>query len=154
MNKYMQLAIKEAEIGIKKGHGGPFGAIIVKGDKIISSGHNMVVKKNNPICHGEIMAIQKACKKLNNFDLTGCEMYSTGEPCPMCLGAILWANIDKVYYGASIADNESIGFRDNELDNLLGGRANIPKNFMSQIDKESCIALFEKYNAIKDKIHY
>ena len=100
MNKFMKMAIKEAEKGITLNHGGPFGAVIVKDGKVVAKGHNQVLKNQDPTCHGEIMAIHKACKKLKTFDLTGCELYTTGEPCPMCLAAILWANIDKVYYGA------------------------------------------------------
>ena len=115
MNKYMKMAIKEAEKGIDCGHGGPFGCVIVKDGKVIAKGHNEVLKKKDPTCHGEMMAIHKACKKLGTHDLTGCEAYTTGEPCPMCLAAILWANIDKVYYGCNIFDTEKIGFRDNKF---------------------------------------
>ena len=96
MNKYMRMAINEARKGIRNQHGGPFGAVIVKDGVVVGKGHNEVLKNNDPTCHGEMMAIHKACKKLKTFDLTGCELYTTGEPCPMCMSAILWANIDKV----------------------------------------------------------
>ena len=115
MNKFMEMAIEEAKKGILQGHGGPFGCVIVKNDEIVGKGHNEVLKNNDPTCHGEIMAIHEACKTLNTFDLTGCEVYTTGEPCPMCLAAILWANIEKVYYGCNIFDTEKIGFRDNKF---------------------------------------
>ena len=112
VNEFMKVAIQEAKKGIRKGHGGPFGAVIVKDGEIVGRGHNQVVKNNDPTCHGEMMAIHMACKKLNTFDLSGTEIYTTGEPCPMCLAAILWANISKVYYGCNIVDTETIGFRD------------------------------------------
>ena len=119
MNKYMKLAIDQARQGITKKHGGPFGTVIVKDGKVIAKGHNHVLAHNDPTCHGEVDAIRKAGKKLNTFDLSGCELYTTGEPCPMCLCACLWANIEKVYYGCTIKDNEMIGFRDDKGE-LLG----------------------------------
>ena len=93
MNKFMKMAINEAKKGINNNHGGPFGAVIVKDGVVVGKGHNQVIKNNDPTCHGEMMAIHKACKKLGTFDLSGCEIYTTGEPCRMCLSAILWANI-------------------------------------------------------------
>lgn len=89
MNPFMELAVLEALEGIELGHGGPFGAVIVKNGKVISRAHNMVIVNNDPTAHGEIQAIRSACKKLNTFDLTGCEIYTTGYPCPMCFCAIL-----------------------------------------------------------------
>ena len=112
MNRYMKVAIEEALTGIHNGHGGPFGAVVVKDGKIIGRGHNMVVKNNDPTCHGEVSAIRDACKNISSFDLKGAEIYTTGEPCPMCLGAILWSNIDQIYFGCSIQENDMIGFRD------------------------------------------
>ena len=94
----MKIAIEEAYKGIKHNHGGPFGTVIVKDDKIISRGHNHVLSKNDPTCHGEIDAIRKAAKKLKTYDLSGCVLYTTAEPCHMCLCACMWANIDKIYY--------------------------------------------------------
>ena len=89
MNKYMEQAIKAAYKGIQKDDGGPFGAVVVKDGKVIAVGNNCVVKNNDPTAHGEIVVIRKACKKLKTFDLTGCELYTTGEPCPMCYCACL-----------------------------------------------------------------
>ena len=91
MNKYMKVAIKEAKEGITQGHGGPFGVCIVKDNKIIGRGHNRVVLNNDCTCHGEMEAIRDACKNMNTFDLSGAALYTTGMPCPMCLGAIQWA---------------------------------------------------------------
>ncbi len=151
MNKYMQLALEEAYKGINSGHGGPFGAVIVKDGKVISKGHNHVVVNNDPTCHGEVDAIRKACKKLKTFDLSGCEIYTTGYPCPMCFCAILWANIDKVYYGCNTTDTEIIGFRDKEFEESIP----VKKIFMcKEIDREECIKLYKEYNEIQNKIMY
>ena len=101
----METAIEEARIGITNSHGGPFGAVIIKNSAVIASSHNCVLKNNDSTCHGEIDAIRKAEQKLGTYDLSGCELYTTSEPCLMCLAAILWANINKVYYGCSIEDS-------------------------------------------------
>ena len=153
MNKYMRMAIKEAEKGIFSGHGGPFGAVIVKDGKVVGKGHNSVIKNNDPTCHGEMMAIHKACKKLGTFDLTGCEIYTTGEPCPMCLAAILWANISKVYYGCNIYDTEKIGFRDSAFYDFQNNEEK-RNEFVVELDRKKCLELYEKYNNITDKTHY
>lgn len=151
MNKYMKIAISEARKGINSGHGGPFGAVIVKDGKIISKGHNHVVKNNDPTCHGEIDAIRKACKKLNTFDLSGCEIYTTGYPCPMCFCAILWANINKIYYGCNTTDTEIIGFRDKAFEE---GIDNKKSSICFETDREECLKLYEEYNQIQDKTNY
>lgn len=146
----MRAAIKEAEKGIFNNEGGPFGAVIVKDGKIIARGHNQVVKNEDPTCHGEMMAIRKACKKLGTFNLSGCEIYTTGEPCPMCLGAILWARIDKIYYGCNVVDTEMIGFDDLDFYKKIDNKT----EFMFEIDREECLKLYEKYKAQIDKISY
>lgn len=153
MNKYMEMAIKEAEEGINNGHGGPFGAVIVKDGKVVGKSHNHVLINNDPTAHGEISAIRNACKHLNTYDLTGCTIYTTGEPCQMCLCACMWANIDKVYYGATIADNEKIGFRDNKFNELLGGREKL-SDYLECIDREEVLKLFDEYNNITNKTTY
>ena len=150
MNKYMRMAINEAKKGIRNGHGGPFGAVIVKDGEVIAKGHNQVVKNNDPTCHGEIMAIHKACKKLGTFDLTGCEIYTTGEPCPMCMAAILWANIEKIYYGCNILDTEEIGFRDKKFYEQFANR----EQFIQELDRKQCLKLYGEYKRITDKINY
>lgn len=152
MNKYMALAMEEARIGITSHHGGPFGAVIVKDGKVIVSGHNKVLLHNDPTCHGEISAIRKAGQILNTYDLSGCELYTTGEPCPMCLCACMWANISKVYYGCTIKDNEYIGFRDNKFDGLFGGREKL-KDYLICIDREECLNLFEEYKNMDKEIY-
>ena len=115
----MRMAINEARKGIRAGHGGPFGAVIVKDGVVVGKGHNQVLKNNDPTCHGEMMAIHKACKKLGTYDLSGCELYTTCYPCPMCLSAIIWSNIKKVYYGNTPTDAEEIGFRDEFIYNYI-----------------------------------
>ncbi len=150
MNKYMFVAIEEARNGLKNKDGGPFGAVIVKDGKIVGKGHNCVISKKNPILHGEMVAITDACKNLDTFDLKGCEIYTTGQPCPMCLGAILWANIEKVHYGFSILDANNIGFRDNVFYEKLKDRS----DFLFEVDKEECLKLCEEYNQVKEEIKY
>ena len=149
----MQLAITEAKTGIHHQHGGPFGAVIVRSGEVVASGHNHVLVNNDSTCHGEIDAIRKAEQKLNTYDLSGCELYTTGEPCPMCLAAILWANIDKVYYGCTIEDNEKIGFRDAKFDKMLGGRHNLPAGFLEQHGHNLCLQLFNEYNNLQKTIY-
>lgn len=150
---FMQEAIEEARSGIYHGEGGPFGCVIVKDGTIVGRGHNGVVANNDPTLHGEVAAIRKACADMKTFDLSGCELYTTGEPCPMCLGACLWANIKIVHYGCTIADNEAIGFRDDTFDRLFGGREKL-RNYLHCQDRAACLKLFEEYNAIQDKVLY
>lgn len=142
MNKFMKMAIQEATKGISNQHGGPFGSVVVKDGKVIAKGHNKVVKDNDPTLHGEIDAIRKACKKLGTYDLSGCTLYTTAAPCPMCLGAILWSNIEMVYYGCNVDDSEAIGFRDKkfyELDDEAKAK------FIKELDRAECKKLFNKY---------
>ena len=143
-NKYMKLAIDEAREGIHKGHGGPFGSVIVRNGEVVESGHNRVLADNDSTAHGEMVAIRRAEKKLGTFDLSGCELYTTGEPCPMCLAACMWANIDRVYYGCTIEDNEKIGFRDALFDEKMGGRKDMG-DYLNCIDREECQKLFDEY---------
>lgn len=137
--------------GIRNGEGGPFGTVIVKDGKIIAKGHNQVVKNNDATCHGEMQALRKASKRLKNFDLSGCELYTTGEPCPMCLGAILWSNIDRVYYGCNIEDTEKIGFRDKKFYAFSGEKK---AEFVSELDRNECLKLYEEYQRIDSKKNY
>ena len=147
-SEFMQIAIQEAREGISNGDGGPFGTAIVRDGVLIASGHNHVLAYNDPTCHGEVDAIRKACKRLGTFDLTGCELYTTGEPCHMCLCACMWATISKIYYGCTIADNEIIGFRDNKFDQIFGGRDKLG-DYMTEIDREACLRLFQDYSRMQ-----
>lgn len=152
MNKFMKIAINEAKKGIKNNHGGPFGACIVKNNEVIAVGHNKVVKTKDPTCHGEIDAIRKASKKLNSFNLKGCTLYTTGQPCPMCACACLWANIDKVYYGCTQKDIDMIGFKDDVLYKIF--KLNSPKNYFEQMDRTECLKLFYEYMNLSNKTSY
>ncbi|MBR3163962.1 nucleoside deaminase [Candidatus Saccharibacteria bacterium] len=149
--EFMEIAVDEAKDGILNHDGGPFGAVIVRDGEVIASGHNRVLSFNDSTCHGEIDAIRKAESKLGTYDLSGCELYTTGEPCPMCLAAILWANVEKVYYGCRLSDNEEIGFRDAKFDKMMGGRSNLSEGFMEEKDRDLCLSIFEEYKKMEAK---
>ncbi|MGN1394445.1 MAG: nucleoside deaminase [Succinivibrionaceae bacterium] len=141
---FMNEAIKEAFEGITKQHGGPFGAVIVKDGKIIGRGHNQVISKHDPTAHGEIEAIRDACTNISSHNLTGCTLYTTAEPCPMCLAAILWANISTVKYGCTIQDTENIGFRDVKFYEYFNNH-NKSLLLINQEHHEECLKLFNTY---------
>lgn len=140
------MAIAEAREGIVARDGGPFGSVIVKDGLVVGKGHNTVLRDHDSTCHGEMMAIRDACHNLNSHDLSGCVLYTTGEPCDMCLCATLWANIERVYYGCSIAENARIGFRDQRFDELFGGRDKLD-GYLLECDREECLCLFDDYLA-------
>lgn len=141
-SRYMREAVEEALRGIGARDGGPFGSVIVKGDKIVGRGHNRVLVRHDPTCHGEMEAIRDACRNLGTHDLTGCVLYTTAEPCPMCLGAILWANIEAVHYGCTRGDSADIGFRDEAFYQMIEGEGG-PS--LVETDREECLRLFERY---------
>lgn len=151
-NPYMHMAIEEALYGIENKHGGPFGSVVVKDDTIVGRGHNRVLINNDPTCHGEVQAIRDACANLKTFDLSGCVLYTTGEPCPMCLYACKWANIAKVYYGCTIEDNGIIGFRDEKFAKFGDGREHM-KDYLEEVDRDACLKLFEEYMKIEHSIY-
>ena len=109
---FMYLAVEESRMGMEAGDGGPFGCVIVKGDEIVGRGHNRVLCSNDPTAHAEVVAIRDACAQLGTFQLTGCEVYCSCEPCPMCFGALYWARPDVIYYANTKTDAASIGFDD------------------------------------------
>lgn len=149
---YMKLAVEEAREGIRNGEGGPFGSVIVKDGEIVGRGHNQVLKNNDPTCHGEVSAIRDACSRLGTYDLSGCIIYTTGEPCHMCLCACMWANIDKIYYGCTIEDNGLIGFRDDKFDRIFGGRDKLG-DYLQEIGRQECLELFSEYKSLYHKIY-
>ena len=149
---YMKEALKEAYTGIENGHGGPFGSVVVKEGEIVGRGHNRVLYKKDPTCHGEMEAIRDACQNLDTHDLSGCELYTTAEPCPMCLGAILWANIKTVYYGCNRMDTDAIGFRDDLFYEFLNGKSDLLE--MSEHSREDCLQLFEAYRTSENNRLY
>ena len=145
MNEFMKIAKENADNGMEKGEGGPFGAVIVdSNNNIIANGNNQVLKNNDPTAHAEIVAIRNACKKLNTYDLSGCTLYTSCEPCPMCLSEIIWANIKTVYYGCTKQDAGDIGFRDDIIYEYLKGN-NKELITLHEIDREQCIKTFENY---------
>ena len=122
----------------------PVSCIITKGEKIISKAYNKKITKHDPTAHAEIVAIRNACKKMNKYDLSDCILYTSCEPCPMCLSAIIWANIKEVYYGCTKEDAGNIGFRDDIIYDYLKGKNNELIN-LKQLDREECIKTFEEY---------
>lgn len=144
----MKIALEEALVGIRQRHGGPFGAVIVKDDVIVSQAHNCVVLNGDPTAHAEVLAIREACKKLNTYDLSGCVLYTTAIPCIMCKGAILWARIRTIYYGCDLSDTHKIGY-----DDLKFEIENNNLNFQ-QIMHDECLELFNYYNKFEQKIVY
>ena len=155
MNKYMQEAIKLSEENLKSNNGGPFGACVVKDNIIVGKGANNVLASNDPTAHAEIMAIRDACKNLKTYDLTGCELYTTCYPCPMCLSAIIWSNIKKVYYGNTRKDADSIDFRDDFIYEYIENKCSNDEVLdLKCIDREETIKAFNKYIEKEDKINY
>ena len=149
MSKAIQLSIKSVNSGT-----GPFGAVIVKNNKIISEGFNTVTLVNDPTSHAEIAAIRIACKDLNNFILKGCDLYTTCEPCPMCLSAIYWARIDKVYYANTRSDAQKIDFSDALIYEELNKSIKERKIPMHQIMRDEALKAFELWDKKEDKVKY
>jgi len=154
-NEIMDLCVKSCMEGMENHEGGPFGSAIVKDGKVIAVAHNTVIGDNDPTAHGEVNAIRQACKKLNTFDLSGCELYTTSEPCPMCMSAIIWANISKVYYGCTVEDARDIGFRDEHILKFLKEGCK-DKNILDlgAVDKKSSLISFEYWSKDRDKAEY
>lgn len=158
MNEYMKIAKKLAEDNLRTNAGGPFGACVVKNRKIIGKGSNNVLLNNDPTAHAEIMAIRDACKNINSYDLTDCELYTSCYPCPMCLSAIIWSNIKVVYYGNTKEDAAKIGFRDDMIYNYI---ESLSKNIqdknvleLKSMDREETIKEFENFAKKENKIIY
>lgn len=158
MNEYMKIAKDLAANNLITNYGGPFGACIVKDGKIIGRGFNSVLKNNDPTAHAEIMAIRDACANINSYDLSDCELYTSCYPCPMCLSAIIWSNIKKVYYGNRKEDAAKIGFRDDfiygYIDNLCDGVTDTSILELNELDRGETIVEFNKFLEKKDKTIY
>lgn len=146
---FMKIAAEEAHCGITNGEGGPFGAVIVKDGKIIGQGHNRVVADHDPTMHGEVAAIRNACKNIASHDLSGCVLYTTAYPCPLCMSAAMWANIEKIVYGCTVRDTTEIGFRDEQFyEALKNGTEVIP---LECEEREECLKVFDEYVKLKGK---
>ncbi|MFH0865825.1 MAG: nucleoside deaminase [Bacteroidota bacterium] len=152
--KLMTLAIQRATENVTSGNGGPFGAVIAKNGKVISTGVNSVTSDNDPTAHAEVIAIREACKKLESFQLDGCEIYASCEPCPMCLGAIYWARPDKLYFAGTKKDAAEIGFDDS----FIYEEINIPyqerKINTEHVEHPESLAPFNEWKNKEDKIEY
>lgn len=148
----MKEAIDEARRTMNLNYGGPFGATIVKDGKIICVASNTVSKDKDATAHAEINAIRKASKILGTHDLKECELYATGYPCPMCLSAIIWSNIKKVYYGTNLTDAQNIGFRDEHIYNYINGKDNNTLEVIN-INHDECLELFNEYKEKNKEIY-
>ena len=153
MNKYMKRANELAKYSMDNNKGGCFGSVIVKDGVIVGEGYNTVTSDNDPTRHGEINAIKNTCKNMSTFDLSGCELYTSAYPCPMCLGAIMWANIKTVYYGATAEDTGNIGFRDDFMYEWLNNR-NEDVLRLIELDRKECVKVQQMWIDKDDKIEY
>ncbi len=152
-NEYVEAAIAEAIAGVERGHGGPFGAVVVRDGVIIGRGHNQVVTWLDPTAHAEVLAIRLACRETGRFDLHGCELYTTCEPCPMCYAAAWWARISTIHYGCTRGDAEQFGFDDSAIYADLEGR--VPKQIrMVASAREACLEPMRLWRERPDRVPY
>ena len=158
MNEFMKAACELSAENLTANSGGPFGAVVVKDGKIIGRGRNHVLENNDPTAHGEVMAIRDACANTGSYDLSGCELYTSAYPCPMCMAATVWANIKKIYYGNTRKDAEAIGFRDDFIYEMMGKLSADAGNGgcvgIEQLDREETIKVFEAFERKQDKTIY
>ncbi|MDG6243722.1 MAG: nucleoside deaminase [Methanolobus sp.] len=154
MNAFMQIAIDEARHGMEQDHGGPFGAVIVKVGKVVSSAHNEVLISNDPTAHAEILAIRQASAILGRFDLSDCEIYTSSQPCPMCLAAIYWARITTVYYGSDKDDVAAVGFDDSLFYSYIKGELQDPGMELINLERKDSLELLMEWMEKSDKQMY
>ena len=158
MNEFMEVAIDLSDDNFDKEYGGPFGACVVKDGEIVGKGINRVIKNMDPTAHAEVVAIRNACKNLKTHDLSGCEIYTSCYPCPMCLSAIIWANIKKVYYGNTKEDAANIGFRDDFIYDYINGlvEGNVDNKTLEliEMDRDETIKSFNNFANKDDKTIY
>jgi tRNA(Arg) A34 adenosine deaminase TadA len=152
--KFMHEAIALSQKGVLLNHGGPFGCIIVKGDEIVGRGNNQVTSTNDPTAHAEVVAIRDACKNLNSFQLDECEVYSSCEPCPMCLGAIYWARPKKIYYANNRQDAARIGFDDSMIYDEMSAKIDERKIPIISLGRDEALKVFEEWMRKEDKTAY
>ncbi len=153
-SQFMQEAIALSRQGMQSGQGGPFGSVVVKDGEIVAAGCNQVTSTHDPTAHAEVVAIRAACKALNTFQLTGCEIYTSCEPCPMCLGAIYWARPDRVYYANTKADAAEINFDDQFIYDELELPLNARKLPMIQLMREEALQVFQEWAEKENKVEY
>ena len=152
--KFMREAIALSQNGINQNHGGPFGCVIVKGDKIVGRGNNKVTSTNDPTAHAEVVAIRDACKNLNTFQLEGCEVYTSCEPCPMCLGAIYWARPKVIYYANNRQDAADIGFDDSMIYDEMSAKIEDRRIPILSLGREEALKVFSEWMNKEDKTTY
>ena len=152
--EFMLRAIELSKNGLESGKGGPFGWVIVKDGKIIGEGNNQVTSTNDPTAHAEMVAIRNACKNINSFQLEGCEVYTSCEPCPMCLGAIYWARPDKIYFANNRSDGAEIGFDDAFIYDEIGEKIENRKIQMEPLGRMEALEIFKQWKLKTDKIEY
>ena len=152
MNPFMKRAIEEAITGVNNNDGGPFGAVIVQNDTIIAAEHNQVLKTHDPSAHAEVMAIRVATEQLQTPHLSDCVLYTTCEPCPMCLGAIYWARIPTIYYGCTNQDAGSLGFIDEYMHDIFSIQPN-DRHQLIQTDHTDCLTVFEHWKKTKRDLY-
>jgi len=150
MDKFMEIAYREAINGMDKRHGGPFGAVIVKDGKVIAKAHNQVLLKQDPTAHAEVVAIRKACKKLNTIDLSGCTLYASAKPCPMCTGVIQWSRIKNVVYSGGYEDTKKLDFDDQNFYDEFEEE----DDYWEQIDEDSFDILVKAFESCRHEIKY
>lgn len=146
---YMKLAMESAKEGYRNGEGGPFGAVVVKDGEILAVAHNCVIKNNDPTAHAEMQAIRMACEKIGSHSLKGAVIYATGEPCPMCLSAIVWANMKECYYANTVQDADRIGFRDDKIYRYFRGETEILTK--THLPDDECLAMYDEYKQLKSE---
>ena len=150
----MQLALDLAEKGVELGHGGPFGALVVIGDRVVGEGWNQVVQRNDPTAHAEIIAIRNACASLGQFHLSQATLYTTCEPCPMCLGAVYWAHVERLVYAATAEDAAEFGFDDQRIREALRIPTQQQALDTRQRLREQSLELFRTWHSSVKRIDY
>jgi tRNA(Arg) A34 adenosine deaminase TadA len=151
---FMDEAIELSKKGITLNHGGPFGCVIVKGDEVVGRGNNRVTSSNDPTAHAEVVAIRDACQNLQTFELSGCEIYTSCEPCPMCLAAIYWARIEKIYYANTRTDAAAIGFDDAMIYGEMICDPTLRKIPVISLGRQEALQVFDEWRNKEDKIKY
>ena len=155
---FMDLAVDLSDDNFEKNYGGPFGAVVVKDGEVISRGINRVLKNNDPTAHAEVVAIRRACSKLGTYDLTGCELYTSCYPCPMCLSAIIWSNIKIVYYANTKEDAADIGFRDDMIYDYFKAlsEGTVKRSILNlkSMNNEEAREVFDRFKEDQDKVIY
>jgi tRNA(Arg) A34 adenosine deaminase TadA len=153
-NLFMKRAIELARAGMQANHGGPFGCVIVKDGEIIGEGHNRVTTANDPTAHAEVVAIRNACDHLGTFQLTGCDVYTSCEPCPMCLGALYWARPERIFYAANREDAAQAGFDDSFIYDEISVPTSERSIATESLDRDQALKLFEEWEDKEDKLAY